>query len=39
MVKNIRKIAEKLELREFSKDEIYNIMGGNYIRVLKENLK
>lgn len=38
-IKNIRKIAEKLELRGFSKDEIYNIMGGNYIRVLKENLK
>lgn len=38
-IKDIRKIEEKLKVRGFSKDEIYNIMGGNYIRVLKENLK
>ena len=37
-VKGIRNISEKLYDRGFNKNEIYNIMGGNYIRVLKENL-
>ena len=37
-VRDIRNIEEKLITRGFSKKEVYNIMGGNYIRVLKENL-
>lgn len=37
-IKDMRNIAEKLNDRGFNKNEIYNIMGGNYIRVLKENL-
>ena len=37
-VKDIRYIAKKLYERGFNKKEIYNIMGGNYIRILKENL-
>ena len=36
---DIRNIEEKLKLRGFSKEEVWNIMGGNYIRVLNENLK
>lgn len=34
----MKKIKEKLEQRGFNEKEVYNIMGGNYIRVLKENL-
>lgn len=37
-VKDVRKIADKLSSRGFNEKEIYNIMGGNYIRVLEENL-
>lgn len=37
-IKDVRKIADKLILRGFNKKEIYNIMGGNYLRVLEENL-
>ena len=36
---DIRNIEFVLNERGFNKEEIYNIMGGNYIRVLKENLK
>lgn len=35
----VSKIKEKLEQRGFKKQEVYNIMGGNYIRILNENLK
>ena len=38
-VLDIKKIEEKLEKRGFSPKEINNIMGGNYIRILNENLK
>ncbi len=38
-VLDIRKIEERLEKRGFSPKEINNIMGGNYIRILNENLK
>lgn len=37
-VNDIRRISEKLEKRGFYKQEIANIMGENYIRVLKENI-
>ena len=36
---DIRNIEEKLKKRGFNNEEVCNIMGGNYIRVLKENLK
>ncbi len=38
-VTDVKNIASKLEKRGFNKKEIYNIMGGNYIRVLEKNLK
>lgn len=37
-VQDIEKIIYGLEQRGFNKEEISNIMGENYIRVLKENL-
>ena len=38
-VLDIRKIKKKSKKRGFSPKEINNIMGGNYIRILNENLK
>lgn len=37
-VRDVTNIAEALFNRGFSKKEVYNIMGENYIRILKENL-
>lgn len=38
-VLDIKKFEKKLEKRGFRPKEINNIMGGNYIRILNENLK